>query len=104
MGARIAGTNPATDGGAAVPLAQTGSPVESTPARSRTTPSLTLFVSTTATHPAGICSIAARFDLGEFHEAGVAKSLMGAGIAGTNPILSANNKSFQVNNLQSAHG
>src|SRR5690606_30444488 len=98
----------ATDGGAAAPLAQTGSPVERTPARSRTAPSLTRaatprlamraqrispqnpaslmpLASTTAIHPAGICSMAARVDRGELHDSGVARSSR----AGTNRTVKA---------------
>ena len=89
--------SPATEGGAAVPWHHTGRPVPSTPARSRTTPSVTSaatprllmraqrmspkmpasvtpIASTTAMQPAGIASIAARVEIGEAHEAGVARS------------------------------
>ena len=80
-----------------MPLAQTGNPVDSSPARSRTAPSLTSpatprtamrahrmspqkpasvtrLASITAMQPAGISSIAARVDFGELQEAGVARS------------------------------
>ena len=89
--------SPATEGGAAVPWHHTGRPVPSTPARSRTTPSLTSaatlrlliraqrmspkmpasampIASTTAMAPAGIASIAARVEIGDPHDAGVARS------------------------------
>ena len=89
--------SPATEAGAAVPWHHTGSPVPSTPARSRTTPSLTSaatlrllmrahrmspkmpasvtpIASTTAIAPAGIASIAARVEIGDPHDAGVARS------------------------------
>ena len=88
---------PATDGGAATPLHQTFIPVPRTPAASRTTPSVisavtprftirahkmspkipascTPIESTTAIQPAGISSIAARVEMGEAHDSGVAKS------------------------------
>src|SRR3712207_790247 len=77
--------SPATEGGAAAPLHHTGSPVPSTPAKSRTTPSVTSaatpffamraqrmspkmpasaqpIASTTATQPSGMASIAARVE------------------------------------------
>ena len=88
---------PATDGGAAVPWHHTGRPVPSTPATSRTTPSVTSaatprlcmrahrmspkmpasvtpMASTTAMHPAGIASIAARVEIGDDQDSGVARS------------------------------
>ena len=88
---------PATDGGAAAPLHQTASPVPSTPETSRTTPSVTSaatprlairahkmspkmpasvtpMASTTATQPAGIASMAARLEIGEDQDSGVARS------------------------------
>src|SRR5664279_2997784 len=89
--------SPATDAGAAVPRYHTGSPVPSTPARSRITPSVTSpatprffmrahrmspkmpasttpMASTTAIQPAGMASIAARVEIGAPHDAGVARS------------------------------
>ena len=89
--------SPATEGGAEVPWHHTGSPVPSTPATSRTTPSLTSaatprllmraqrmspkmpasmmpIASTTAMPPSGIASIAARVEFGEPQDAGVARS------------------------------
>src|SRR5450432_1758456 len=88
---------PFTDAGAAAPWHHTGSVVPRTPARSRITPSLTSaatprlcilahrmspkmpaslvpIASTTAIEPAGIASIAARVEIGEPHDAGVARS------------------------------
>src|SRR5271165_255623 len=89
--------SPPTEGGAAAPWHQTGNPVASTPATSRTTPSVTSpatprcfirahnmspkipasvmpIASTTAMHPTGIASIAARVDFGEDQDSGVARS------------------------------
>src|SRR6202047_1323466 len=80
--------SPATEGGAAYPSHQTGSPVPSTPSRSRTTPSVTSaatplltirahnispkmpasvtpMASTTAMHPSGIASIAVLVEIGD---------------------------------------
>ena len=88
---------PLTDAGAAAPWHQTGSVVARTPARSRTTPSVTSaatprfailahrmspkipaelvpIASTTAIAPSGIASIAARVEVGDAHDAGVARS------------------------------
>src|ERR1700686_2635648 len=88
---------PATEGGAAKPSHHTGSPVPSTPSRSRTTPSVTSAVtprltirahkispkipasvtpiaSTTAMQPSGMASIAVRVDIGDDHDSGVARS------------------------------
>src|SRR3984893_4564143 len=87
----------ATEGGAAYPSHQTGSPVPSTPSRSRTTPSVTSaatplltirahnispkmpasvtpMASTTAMHPSGIASIAVLVEIGDDHDSGVARS------------------------------
>ena len=87
--------SPATEGGAATPWHQTGSPLASTPAPSRTTPSVTSpatprwrmraqrmspntpasvtpIAPTTAITPGGIASIAARVEMGLPQEAGVA--------------------------------
>jgi hypothetical protein len=87
----------ATEGGATEPWLHTGSPVPSTPARSRTAPSVTRpatprltmrahrmspkmpasplpSASTTTRQPAGMASIAARVEIGAPHDAGVARS------------------------------
>ena len=89
--------SPATDGGAAVPWHHTGRPVPSTPATSRTTPSVTSAATprrcmrahrmspkmpasvtpiapTTAMQPAGMASMAARVEIGQPQDAGVARS------------------------------
>ena len=88
---------PATEGGAAAPLHHTGRQVASTPATSRTTPSVTSAAtfrlamrahrmspkmpasvtpieSTTAMQPAGMSSMAARVEIGDDHDSGVARS------------------------------
>ena len=88
---------PATEGGAAAPWHQTGRPVPSTPAMSRTTPSVmrpatffftmrahrmspkmpasvTPIASATTIAPSGIASMAARVEIGEDQLSGVARS------------------------------
>src|SRR5580704_2269784 len=94
---QLTNVRPATDGGAAAPLHQTGKPVPSTPATSRTTPSVTSaatprtfiraqrmspkipasvmpMASTTAMQPGGMASMAARVETGELQDSGVARS------------------------------
>jgi hypothetical protein len=113
---------PFTDAGAAVPWHHTGSFVPSTPARSRTTPSVTRpatprlairahrmspkmpapvvpIASTTAIAPVGIASIAARVEIGDAHDAGVARSSRAGTKRSVNarPTLRSGNRSASGN-------